>query len=141
MIVGVADTYASAGTVADPVVVAEPAATKDDPGAKIYPFKKMVGRQPADIVHQRLLVPHLFGAPGGPDPFWEKFDWGDALLDGAIYNGVDYSGAFGFPDTVMYLQISHEVAPREMALQCNDCHGVPSFWDAVGLRDPLARPR
>jgi octaheme c-type cytochrome (tetrathionate reductase family) len=139
-IIGVADTYSNAGTEADPVVMAEPAATKDSPGAKVTPFKKMVGRQPADTVNQRLLVPHLFGAPGGANPFWEKFDWGLALADGAAYTGVPFSGTFGFVNTVTFLQVNHEVAPREAALRCNACHGVPEFWAILGVTDPLAPP-
>lgn len=140
MIIGVSDTYTVAGTAEDPVVIAEPAATKDDADAKIYPFKKMVGRQPADTLAKRLSVPHLFGTTGGANPYWVEFDWGLALADGAAYTGIPFTGTYGFPETVMYLKVSHEVAPKEMALGCEACHGVPAFWAAVGLKDPLPGP-
>lgn len=141
MIVGVSDTYANAGTLADPVVLAEPVASKDSTGAKIYPFKRMLGRQPADTTNKRLVVPHLFGTAAGPNPFWEKFDWTLALQEGAAYSGVAFSGEFGFPNTVTYLSVNHQVAPKEMALNCNACHGVPPFWAALGLTDPLPGPQ
>jgi len=140
MIIGVSDTYTNAGTEQDPVVLAEPVATKNDPDAKIYPFKKMIGRQPADTVNRRLIVPHLFGQPGGANPYWSVYDWGLAIQEGAAYSGVPYSGTYGFPNTVMYLRVSHEIAPKERALLCNNCHGVPEFWTAVDLEDPLAFP-
>jgi octaheme c-type cytochrome (tetrathionate reductase family) len=136
--VGVADTYTEAGTVADPVVLAAPTATKDTSGAKIYPFKKMIGDQPVDTTNKRLIVPHLFGTKGGDNPFWGKYDWGLAIQDGATYTGVDYSGNYGFANTVMYLTINHEVAPASQARDCNTCHGVAGFFEALGYdSDPF----
>ena len=86
------------------------------------------------------IAPALFGQAAGPHPFWEKFDWGLALQEGAAYSGVPFSGTFGFPNTVMYLSVNHQIAPKEMALNCNACHGVPTFWAAVDLTDPLPGP-
>ena len=135
-VVNVSDTYTEAGTEADPVVLAIPTATAETDGAMIHPFKKMVGRQPADPVNQRLLVPHLFGTGPGPNPFWVAFDWGLAVEEGAAYAGQPYSGDYDFVNTLMYLSINHEVAPQEEALQCNDCHGNASFWENLGIDDP-----
>jgi hypothetical protein len=122
-------------------VLAGPVATKDSAGAKIYPFKKMLGRQPADTASKRLIVPHLFGTAAGANPLAEKFDWALALQEGAAYSGVAFSGEFGFPDTVTYLSVNHQIAPKEMARLCNSCHGVPEFWATVDLTDPLPGPR
>lgn len=135
-VVNVSDTYTEAGTEEDPVALAVPTATAETDGAKIYPFKKMVGRQPADPVNQRMLVPHLFGTGPGPDPYWVSFDWGLAVAEGAAYAGQDYSGEYEFVDTVMYLSINHEVAPATEALQCADCHGNADFWAYLGIDDP-----
>ena len=134
------DTYTNAGTTTDPVVLAAPVATANDPGAKIYPFKVMLGRQPADTVNKRLIVPHLFGAAAGSNPFWEKFDWAAAIQEGATYSGVPYSGTFGFVDTVTYLPVNHEIPPKEQALLCPSCHGITWHWAELGLTDPLAPP-
>jgi hypothetical protein len=136
-VINVSDTYTEAGTEADPVVLAAPTATSADEDAKIYPFKKLVGRQPADLTNQRMVVPHLFGTGPGPNPFWVAYDWGLAIAEGTAYAGQPYSGDYGFVNTVMYLSINHEVAPKEDARVCGDCHGVASFWNQVGLEDPL----
>jgi octaheme c-type cytochrome (tetrathionate reductase family) len=149
IMVGVNDTYTGTPSPADPIVMAEPAAPKDAASAgnaKIYPFKKMIGNQVADTGNQRIVVPHLFGTKGGPNPYWAAYDWNLALQDSAAYTGIPYSGTFGFVDTVMYLTVNHEVAPKEMALGsggCMDCHGPDNTgqskidWSELGRTDPL----
>jgi hypothetical protein len=126
-----------------PVVLGEPSADYNTPGAKIYPFKKMVGNQPADANNNTILVPHLFGMKGGPNPYWVNYDWNLALQDGAAYTGQTYSGAFQFVDTVMYLTVNHEVAPKEQAYgmdgACGDCHGNNQLdWTELGWTDEPA---
>ncbi len=132
MIIGVNDTFDST-----PVVMAEPVGAMDDGLSKIYPFKKMIGRQPADAINDRILVPHLFPGPAGENAFWKNFEWGPALTEGAAYAGQEYSGEYTFVDTVMYLAVNHEVAPKEMALDCGDCHaGGIDFTDLGYEGDP-----
>ena len=81
------DQYASL-----PVDLASPTATYADADAKIYPFKKMVGNQPADAGNQTVLVPNLFGnATTDPDAFWVSFDWARALASGTAYTGQPYT--------------------------------------------------
>jgi octaheme c-type cytochrome (tetrathionate reductase family) len=127
----------------EPAVLAEPVGDYTDPEAMIYPFKKMVGNQPADAVDKRILVPHLFGTAGGPNPFWGKYDWDLAIRDGAAVTGQPYTGAFIFADTVMYLSVNHEVAPKEEAYgaggDCADCHfGDQIDWAGLGWTgDPV----
>jgi octaheme c-type cytochrome (tetrathionate reductase family) len=139
MLVGVNDTYA-----AEPAVLAVPVGDFSDAEAMIYPFKKMVGKQPADVVNQRILVPHLFGTAGGPNPFWGTWDWDLALLDAAAITGQPYqSGDYGFVSTEMYLTVNHEVAPKEEAYgfggDCGDCHFNDQIdWAGLGWdADPL----
>ena len=129
----------------EPAVLAEPVGDHTDPDAMIYPFKKMVGNQPADLNNNTILVPHLFGLKGGPNPYWGKFDWNLALQDGAAATGQTYTGEFTFADTVMYLSVNHEVAPKEEAYGmgggdgCTDCHfGAPIDWTELGwTADPV----
>ncbi len=123
-----------------PVVLAKPTADYTTPGAMIYPFKKMTGNQPADANNKRILVPHLFGLKGGDNPYWAKYDWNLALQDASSYTGQQYSGEYEFIDTVMYLTVNHEVAPKEQALgmdnRCNDCHYQDEIdWPALGWSD------
>jgi hypothetical protein len=83
-----------------------------------------------------MLVPHLFGGKGGPNPYWKVFDWDLALQDGAAYTGQTYTGAYEFVETFMYLSVNHEVAPKEQAYgfggACGDCHGGDQI-DWIGL--------
>lgn len=132
-VIGEDDRYTSL-----PAVLAEPVGSKSDPNSKIYPFKLMVGNQPADTVEQRILVPHLFGAGPGPNPYWSKFDWALALSEGAAYAGQPYSGTYGFVETEMYMSLNHEVAPKSAARACTDCHnGGIDFTELGYSADPL----
>ncbi len=104
----------------------------------------MIGSQPADVVDRRILVPHLFGQAGGPNPFWGTWDWDLALIDGAAATNQPYtSGNDGFVSTQMYLSVNHEVAPAEMAYgfdnDCNDCHFDNKIdWAGLGWTgDPV----
>ncbi|MCP5092787.1 MAG: hypothetical protein GY949_17890 [Gammaproteobacteria bacterium] len=127
-----------------PTVLAEPVGDHTDPNAMIYPFKKMVGNQPADANTDKILVPHLFGGAGGANAYWGKYDWNLALQDGSDVTGQGYTGAFTFVDTEMYLSVNHEVAPKEQAYgmdgACGDCHlSTQIDWTALGWTgDPAA---
>ncbi len=134
-LVGANDVYTSL-----PAVLAEPVGDHTDPDAMIYPFKKMIGNQPADANNQTVLVPHLFGGAGGPNAFWGNWDWNLALQDAANITGQPYTGDYEFIDTVMYLSVNHEVAPKEQAYgmngACGDCHsGDQIDWTELGWTD------
>lgn len=98
----------------------------DDPKARIWPFKVMRGRQPYDKGNDILVVGHLFGKDDAA--FWKNFNWGKAVKAGMEeakrvgQTTADYSGEYGFADTLMYWPITHMVAPKEEALGCADCH-------------------
>lgn len=130
-------------SAADPVVLAKPSATKADAGAKIYPFKVMVGKQPAHKTEHYMIIPNVFG----PQGFWtlvpaaDEYDadtvrqnWTDALDRGRKAAGgpagtIEDIGAddWEFVHTAMFLSTNHEVAPKSQALQCMDCHGNSEF--------------
>lgn len=121
-----------------PVALAAPAGDVHDPEAMLYPFKIMKGRQAADSVHKRMLVPHLSGTRAGENPFWEKWDWGKAFAEGMQWAGIEYSGKYEWVETIMYMPINHEVAPKEEALGCNDCHRGGLDFRALGYKgDPI----
>lgn len=137
-VVGLNDTYTEAGTPEDPIILAAPTATFATPGAKLYPFKAMRGNQPIDPLNRRLLVPHLFGGAAGPNAFWAKYDWLKSLQEGTLYAGQPFADAYDFAYTVMYLRVSHEVAPASEALRCGDCHQQPGFFEQLGYdKDPF----
>jgi len=141
MVIGLTDKYD-----VEPIQLAEPLGDNSDPDAMIYPFKLMIGNQPVDANNRTVLVPHLFGTAGGPNPYWGKWDWNAALIDGAAAAGQDYSGSYIFANTEMLLSVNHEIAPAEKALgqgpvpeACMDCHNGPAVdWSALGwTADPL----
>ena len=141
MVINASDGY---GT--EPIQLAEPQGSYSDPDAMIYPFKLMVGNQVVDSVNKTVMVPHLFGMAGGPNPYWGKYDWNLALQDGSAYTGQPYSGTYGFASTEMLLSVNHEVAPKEQALgsgplpdACNDCHNSSHIdWQELGwTNDPF----
>jgi octaheme c-type cytochrome (tetrathionate reductase family) len=135
MVINISDKYTE-----EPIQLATPLGNRNDPEAMIYPFKLMSGNQPVDPVTHTVLVPHLFGPKGGPNPYWKKYDWNLALQDGAAYTGQDYSGEYAFAATEMLLSVNHEVAPAEQALGyleegggCSDCHQSGEIdWSALG---------
>ena len=122
---------------ADLAVLAMPLGDYTDAEAMIHPFKEMIGNQPADADDDQILVPHLFGMIGGPNPYWVSYDWNLALQDADLITNQGYSGEFFFKDTVMYLSVNHEVAPKEQAWgmdgDCGDCHLDSQIdWLALG---------
>lgn len=92
-----------------------------DPRARIWPFKRMEGRQAYDRVHLTLLNNHVYG-PDTDTALWTNFDFARSLAAGTQAAGQPFSGDFGFVDTYMYWPITHMVAPYEQALKCDDCH-------------------
>ncbi|WP_101497488.1 tetrathionate reductase family octaheme c-type cytochrome [Thiopseudomonas denitrificans] len=99
----------------------------DDPDSRIWPFKRMTGKQPYDKQTSRLLATNVFG-PDGDDALWTNFNWVKALMVGqadAVATGAapdPFSGKHGFVDNEMFWPITHMVAPKEQALQCDSCH-------------------
>ena len=98
----------------------------------------MRGKQIYDSKYDYLIYPHLFGKDG----FWKTYDWNKAAEIGMKAAGLPYSGSYGFVQTEMYWPINHQVAPKEKALRCIDCHGIHGKkrldWKKLGYKgDPL----
>lgn len=119
--------------------IAAPLGDREDPKAKIHPFKIHRGKQVYDTEHRHFILPHTYGEKG----FWTQFDWDEALRIGADATGLPFSGRYDFAPTKMYLPQNHMVPPKEKALQCPDCHGPDGrmHWRALGYsHDPITRP-
>ncbi|MBN2907169.1 MAG: tetrathionate reductase family octaheme c-type cytochrome [Rhodobacteraceae bacterium] len=93
----------------------------DDGRSRIWPFKRMDGRQAYDSVLNRLVYSNVWG-PTTDTAFWTNFDWAKAIDAGMKAAGAEYSGQYGFVDTHMYWPITHMVAPASDALDCAECH-------------------
>jgi len=92
----------------------------DDPDSRIWPFKRMHTIQPYDKGNNTLVYMHLWG--DDKDSYWGNYDFGRAIKAGMEKNNIPYSGEYGFVDTYSYWPITHMVAPKESALDCNECH-------------------
>lgn len=118
--------YTLSDQTIDPTQVVEVNRVKgdaEDGKSRIWPFKRMEGRQAFDSVNNRLAYSHVWG-PTTDTAFWTNFDWGKAIEAGMKAAGVEYSGEFGFVDTHMYWPITHMVAPAEDAMDCAECHAT-----------------
>lgn len=97
------------------IVMAKPEGNRNEPEAKINAFKHHLGNQPIDPLTEQLL----------PLKIGIFFQTGD--LDSAVKEGVKEVGwkdnGYQFAKTERYMGIFHEVAPKQNALTCNDCHG------------------
>jgi octaheme c-type cytochrome (tetrathionate reductase family) len=121
---------------AQPTMINQPAGDITDAGAKIFPFKLHVAKQPYDTGYNYLLAP----VTAGPDGYWTTFDWDSAFRLAEERMGLKYSGSYGFTETWMYWPTTHMVQPKENALQCNDCHSAEGRldWNALGYPgDPM----
>jgi len=107
----------------------------DDGKSKVWPIKVFRGKQPYDKVSNTLLIPHTFG--DDDSAYWSNFNWDKALEAGQKAAGGEFSGQFGFVSTEMAWPITHMVAPKGDALNCQQCHGVNGRLDKVpGLYMP-----
>ncbi len=93
----------------------------NDPGARVFPFKVMRGKQPYDPVERMLVVPYLFGKKG-TGAYWADYDWKKAAAVGMREAGLPFSGKVSFVETEMFWPITHMVAPKEDSLGCAECH-------------------
>ena len=100
------------------VQVSHPLGDKNDPDARIHPFKIHRGKQPYDKINKQMVAPLL----SGPNGFWTTFDMDDAITRGNKTLDVPYSGEFDYVETTYAFPITHMVAPRENALNCTECH-------------------
>jgi octaheme c-type cytochrome (tetrathionate reductase family) len=125
--------YTTGDMTIDPDQVVEVNRINGAPGdgvSRIWPFKRMEGRQGYDSINNRLAYSHVWG-PDTDTAFWTNFDWSKAIEAGMEAAGVEYSGEFGFVDTYMYWPITHMVGPADDALTCQDCHTEDGRMDEL----------
>ncbi|MCP3671299.1 MAG: tetrathionate reductase family octaheme c-type cytochrome [Gammaproteobacteria bacterium] len=116
--------YTNTDRKIDPTKVVEVNMIKgsyDDPDSRIWPFKRMQGRQAYDKVNNNLVYTQVWG-PKTKTAFWTNFDWQKSITTAMKKGGKPYSGEFGFVDTYMYWPTTHMVSPKEEALRCKECH-------------------
>lgn len=95
--------------------------SEDDPDSRIWPFKRMQGRQAYDKVHNNLVYTNVWG-PKTDTALWTNFDWQKSITAAMEKAGKPYSGEFDFVDTYMYWPTTHMVASKDKAVECQECH-------------------
>ncbi len=114
--------------------------TPDGAMSRIWPFKRMEGRQPYDAELNELVYTHVWG-PDTDTALWTNFDWARAIAAGMKAANEPYSGSYDFVDTYMYWPITHMVAPATDALRCGDCHAAGGRMTGLsGINLPGTRP-
>ena len=114
--------------------------TPDGADSRIWPFKRMEGRQAYDADLNELVYTHVWG-PDTDTALWTNFDWAKAIQAGMEAAEEPYSGNFDFVDTYMYWPITHMVAPKHDALHCGNCHAEGGRMDGIeGINLPGTRP-
>ena len=103
------------------VKLAWPEGSKEDKNARIFPFHIHLGKQPYDEENKTMATPLLSGKYG----YWTTFDWKDSIERGAKDLDLPFSGKIDFVKTGYVFPSTHMVAPREEALECNQCHIRP----------------
>jgi len=112
-----------------------PQGSRQDPRARIYPFKLHRGVMPV-MEGTNFLIPIVV----------EEF-FADGNIDKAVkaaaaeMYGVK-NASYRWVPTTRYMGIFHEVVPKEQALSCLDCHSPKGRldWKALGYEgDPLLR--
>lgn len=111
----------------------------DDPQSRIWPVKTLRGKQPYDTENATLVAVHLFG--NGQDAYWNSFDWGRSIAAGMKAAGNAFSGKVDFAETEMRIPINHMVAPKDDALDCEDCHAKGARLEGVSGFYLLGRDR
>jgi hypothetical protein len=108
------------------VVMAGPLGNIEDPNAKIIALKKHLGNQPYDLFTNYLLPPKM-------GILFQQGDVNAAVLAGAAAMGWPLQRGYGFMKTERYMGLYHEVAPKEEALTCTDCHSGGQRLDFPAL--------
>lgn len=112
-----------------------PVGSRNDPKARIYPFKLHRGMMP-------VLEGKNFILPIAVEGFFAEGELDKAIRRAAeeMYGVSD--ARYSWVKTTRYMGLYHEVVPKEKALSCLDCHGPNGRldWKALGYgTDPILK--
>jgi len=114
-----------------------PQGDRDDPDAKIHPFKLHKAKLP-------LIKGREWLSPIAVEEFFADGDIDKGVREGAraAYGLEDIE--YEWVDTICYMGVFHEVQPAAAALRCKACHGKDSRldWKALGYDgDPRSKKK
>lgn len=109
------------------VVMSTPLGTVSDAGVRLEAFKHHMAFQ-ARAVDTSYLIPLKMGI------LFQTADIDKAIRQGAAEVGWSLPEGYEFVPTERYMGLYHEVAPKEYALRCDNCHngGTRLDFDALG---------
>ncbi|GAB4343184.1 MAG: hypothetical protein Kow0099_21440 [Candidatus Abyssubacteria bacterium] len=114
-------------------VISEPIGDISDPAAKIHPVKFHAGVMAYDLEQLRLI-------PVSAQVLWSTGDVDAAIRQGASSVGWSLDSEYDYVHTERYMPVFHEVAPKEDALSCNECHeGNRLDFNALGYTPKAQR--
>jgi len=118
------------------VMMNQPQGSRDNPDARIYPFKLHRGMLP--VLNKQQWI-----SPLTTEEFYGHGDSDKAVREAAgPYYGLEHDEIdYTWKETVRYMSINHEVVPMDAALKCRDCHSTRRQgrmdWQALGYEgDP-----
>lgn len=101
----------------------------------IYPFKYKTADQPLVEKYNQLIALDT-------SVYFSSGDAAAAIQSGLVNMGYSADDPYSWVTTDTFQLITHEVAPVNNVLQCNDCHANPVRMDLVSeLGYHLKRPR
>ena len=103
-----------------------------DAEARIYPWKYVTSMVPADAKSGELV-------PIKASAYFITGDLGKAVAQGAELTGKAYSGAWEPVTDELYFSLNHQVAPKESALTCDNCHTRDGRLDFAALGYPAEK--
>lgn len=104
----------------------QPSGSKDDPGAKITPWKPLEVTVPVDSETKEpiYIKRGVYKIQG---------DLEAAVNSGVQAFGQEYSGSWEGVTELMVFNVNHQVAPAAKALQCGHCHSEVGQLDFFAL--------
>lgn len=108
-------------------IIQRPVGSVDGPlPNKLYPFKYKTAKQPMRTASKQLIAldtKEYILTSGDPDLATQK---------GLLNMGFSSTDAYEWVITGTFQLLNHQVAPKENALSCNDCHQNTSRMDLIG---------
>ena len=110
----------------------EPFGVPRDGRSKIFPWKK---------TKYIIVVDGVSGMPISlhRETYATTGDIAQAARKGALESKQPYSGSWRSQEWTEYYLLNHQVAPKEKAIRCTNCHDPNGIMDMKSLRPPRRR--
>lgn len=97
--------------------ISRPLGGINDPKAKLYPFKYKTASQPLATLTNQLI-------PVDTSVYFASGNLYNAVNSGLVNLGLTSGAPYQMVTTDEYQVLNHEIAPKDQALTCANCHGA-----------------